>query len=93
MGNNTNSRVVNGSLEFRLNFLSNLISVFNLTFILIYSGLIFGSCALIYLDSGTIIIVITIVILSVIGAVQTVLSRDNRSPCGVRWGDATSPWI
>ena len=50
MGNNTNSRVVNGSLEFRVNCLFNLIPVVNLILILYYLIQVDNSRALVCLD-------------------------------------------
>ena len=50
MGNNTNSVVAQGLSEFRYDCLFNLISVINLTYILIYLGLVDCSSALVYLD-------------------------------------------
>ena len=50
MGNNTNSRVIYGSVRIRALCLLNLIPVVNLIFILIYLGLVDNPRALVYLD-------------------------------------------
>ena len=50
MGDNTNSRVVQGLSEFRCDWFVNLIPVVNLTFEMIYFSLIDDSRALVYLE-------------------------------------------